>query len=67
MGDSDFNNKSLAIFEDAEGNQFPASIFGEGSLAMIVAFAALVASIAAIMVNVSSKKKTAPAQVDQDK
>jgi hypothetical protein len=67
MGDSDFNNKSLAIFEDAEGNQFPASIFGEGSLAMIVAFAALVVSIAAIMMNVSSKKKTAPAQVEQDK
>jgi hypothetical protein len=66
MGDSDYNDKSRVIFEDAEGNQLPASIFGKGSLTMIVAFAALVVSIAAIMINVSSKKKTAPAQKEQD-
>ena len=67
LGDSDFNAKGLATFENAGGNQLFASIFGEGSLAMIVAFAALVVSIAAIMVNISSKKKTAPARADQDK
>ena len=66
MGDSDFNDKSRVIFEDADGNQLPASIFGKGSLTMIVAFAALVASIAAIMINISSKKKTASAQKEQD-
>jgi predicted outer membrane repeat protein len=39
-----------------------ASIFGEGSLTMIVALAALIASVAAIVVNVTnSKKKTVPA------
>ena len=37
------------------------SIFGEGSLAMIVATTALIASVAAIFVSVSSKKKAAPA------
>ena len=37
------------------------SIFGEGSLAMIVAITALIASAAAIVVSVSSKKKAVPA------
>ena len=35
------------------------SIFGEGSLAMIVAFVALIASIASIIVNVTERKKKA--------
>ena len=39
-----------------------ASIFGEGSLALIVAFVALIASIASIIVNVTARKKqTVPA------
>ena len=33
------------------------SIFGEGSLAMIVAFVALIASVASIIVNVTARKK----------
>jgi hypothetical protein len=36
-----------------------ASIFGEGSLAVIISFVALIVSVAAIVVNVSSKKKVA--------
>ena len=67
MGDSNFSKASPVIFENAGGKQLFASIFGEGSLAMIVAFAALVASIAAIMMNISLKKKTVSAQVEQDK
>ena len=40
------------------------SIFGEGSLTMIVAFTALIASAAAILVSVSTKKKAVPAVAD---
>ena len=40
------------------------SIFGEGSLSMIVAITALIASAAAIFVSVSSKKKAVPAEAD---
>ena len=36
------------------------SIFGEGSLSMIVAFTALIASVASIVVNVSGKIKASP-------
>ena len=38
-----------------------ASIFGEGSLAMIVSLVALIASVAALVVNVSAQKKAVPA------
>jgi hypothetical protein len=61
MGDSDYRDKTDLIFEDSNGNKLSASIFGEGSLAMIVSFVALIASVAAIVVNVSSKKKAVPA------
>ena len=37
------------------------SMFGEGSLAMVVAITALIASAGAIVVSVSSKKKAVPA------
>jgi hypothetical protein len=57
LGDSTFNDRSLATFNGAAG---VGSIFGEGSLAMIVSFVALIASVAAIVVNVSSKKKAVP-------
>ena len=52
MGNSTYNDRNRVQIETGVG-----SIFGEGSLALIVAFVALVASVAAIVVNVSSKKK----------
>ena len=52
MGNSTYNDRNRVQIENGVG-----SIFGEGSLALIVAFVALVASVAAIVVNVSSKKK----------
>ena len=59
FGNSTYNDRSRATFED--DSKFPASLFGEGSLAMIVAFVALIASIASIIVNVTArKKKTVP-------
>ena len=53
LGDTTFENKGMV-----EG---VGSIFGEGSLTMIVAITALIASAAAIVVSVSSKKKAVPA------
>ena len=53
LGDTSFKDKSMVTFSD----KAVGSIFGEGSLAMIVAFTALIASAAAIFVSVSSKKK----------
>ena len=55
----------VAIEEDGETAPFDtdsaddatASIFGEGSFTLIVAFVALVASAASIVVNLSSRKK----------
>jgi hypothetical protein len=41
------------------------SIFGEGSLSMIVAFVALIASVAALVVNASSVKKKASSAADE--
>jgi hypothetical protein len=59
LGNSTFSDRNSVIFED--GNKFPASLFGEGSLSMIVASVALIASIASIIVNVTErKKKTVP-------
>ena len=63
FGDATFNNKSAAQFVDtsaSNGRNFLASLFGEGSLTMIVAITALIASAAAIFVSVSSKKKSVP-------
>ena len=48
-------------FEDKGKVEGVGSLFGEGSLSMIVAFVALVASVASIIVNVTAiKKKTVP-------
>jgi hypothetical protein len=59
FGNSTYNDRSRATFED--DSKFSASIFGEGSLALIVASVALIASIASIIVNVTErKKKTVP-------
>jgi hypothetical protein len=68
MGDSTYEDKEYIDFINTRsGRALSGSIFGGGSLAIIVAFVALVASIASIVVNVSSKKKPAPAQAGQDK
>ena len=63
LGNSTFNDRSRATFDGAVG---AGSIFGEGSLAMIVSFVALIASAAAIVVNVSSKKKVLPAAANNE-
>lgn len=64
MGDSTFKNEKAAIFQDANGNVV-GSIFGEGSLTMIVALLALIASGVAIFLTVYyNKKKAAPVAVD---
>ena len=56
LSDTTFENKSMVTFSD----KAVGSIFGEGSLVMIVAITALIASAAAIFVSVSSKKKAVP-------
>ena len=53
LGDTTFEDEDMVIFS----NKATGSIFGEGSIAMIVAIVALVAAGAAIYVNVSAKKK----------
>ena len=63
MGDSTYDNegKKYSVFQNANG-KVAGSIFGKGSLTVIVAVVALIASIASITVNVmEKKKKTVPA------
>ena len=58
LGDTTYANKSMVVFS----NKAVGSMLGGGSLTMIVAFIALTASVASIVVNVSmNKKKAAPA------
>jgi hypothetical protein len=57
FGDSTFNDRSYATFDGVSGT---ASIFGEGSLAMIVALLALIASAVSIFLIVDVKKKLIP-------
>ena len=71
MGDSKFYELDLdsVKFVDCENapntSNFPGSIFGEGSLTMIVALLALIASGVAIFLTVYyNKKKAAPVAVD---
>ena len=61
MGNSTYNDRNSVQIVNGVG-----SIFGEGSLALIVAFVALVASVAAIVVNVSSKKKAVPVAANNE-
>ena len=63
FGDSTFgvDNPKIVDSDATDGTRYSASIFGEGSLTMIVAFTALIVSVAAIFVSVSSKKKAVPA------
>ena len=64
MGNSTYNDRNRVQIE----NSGTGSIFGEGSLALIVAFVALIVSAAAIIVNVSSKKNkvAAPQNAAED-
>ncbi len=68
LGDSTFNDKTLVEFVNGvRGRAMSASLFGEGSLAMIVAFVALIVSVASIgMVSASKKKKAALATAEED-
>lgn len=62
FGDATFNNKRAVQFVDStEFNGSVASIFGEGSLTLIVSFVALITSVAVLVVNIATnKKKTVP-------
>ena len=59
FGNSTFSDRSCATFENSEGDAVfvVGSIFGEGSLTMVVACAALIASVASIAVTVAFRKK----------
>ena len=59
LGDTSFVDKGDVDFGD--GVNSTASIFGEGSLTMIIAFTALIAAVASLLVNVSARKKAVPA------
>ena len=56
LGDSTFTNKNYATFADSS---VTGSIFTEGSVTMIIAIVALIASAASICLTVISKKKKA--------
>jgi hypothetical protein len=58
MGDTTFENKKYVDFGNGAGT---GSIFGEGSLTMIVSLLSLVASGVAIFLIADMKKKLAPA------
>ena len=61
FGKATFSNKNAVTFNGGNVSNVIGSIFGEGSLAMIVSLVALIASVAALVVNVSSQKKAVPA------
>ena len=59
FGKATFNDKNAVKFVGGTVSNGIGSMFGEGSLTMIVSFVALIASVAAIIVNFSSKKNNA--------
>ena len=65
---STFNDRSRANFEDsARGKSLRfGSIFGEGSLTMVVSMTALVISVACLSVTISSRKKKVTAASDHE-
>lgn len=64
LGNATFNSKSAARFVDTDTQNRAGSIFGEGSLTMIVAILALIASGISICLTVGyNKKKTVPTAV----
>ena len=56
MGNSTFSDRSKVSFSNSDDNG-TGSIFGEGSLTMIVAILALVTSVASIGISIASNKK----------
>lgn len=68
FGDATFSNRNAATFVDSNANpKDPASIFGEGSLSMVVALIALIVSVASILVNRSYKKGLIPSTTGDQK
>ena len=59
LGDASFDDRSKAKFTDTDAENGVGSIFGEGSLTMIIAILALVASAASICLTVVLFKKNA--------
>jgi hypothetical protein len=59
FGDATFNNKGAAQFVDTDASSGVGSIFGEGSLTMIVALLALVAYGVSICMTIAYNKKKA--------
>ena len=71
MGDSTYHNLDTMKFINSQNapNNSIGSIFGEGSLTMVIAILALVASIAAIGISIASGKQkavTAPTPTETD-
>ena len=69
MGDSTYDDTEYLKFVEngVEKKNITGSIFGEGSMTMIVAILALVASAASIGISIASnKKKAVPATVDKN-
>jgi hypothetical protein len=63
---SAFEKQEYIKITDSDAKKGIGSLFGEGSLSMIVSFIALIASAAAIVSNVSSKKKEATETADNE-
>lgn len=65
MGDSTYGRANCMKFVDSDAKNGIGSIFGEGSLTMIVALLALIAAVVAICLTVvQNKKKPAPVTAD---
>ena len=66
FGDATFNNESAAKFIDTDTQNRAGSIFGDGSLVMIVAILALITSgISICMTVIYNKKKAVLVAVDR--
>ena len=61
FGEATFSNKNAVEFVGGTVSNGAASIFGEGSLTMIVAIFALITSVVCILLIVDMKKKLVPA------
>ena len=59
FGEATFNDRGAAAFASSGGSNgnLAGTIFGEGSLNMVVALLALVVSVASIGINVAANKK----------
>ena len=69
MSESTYFDKDCIVFEDTDApnsNNSPASIFGEGSLSMIISILSLIASgVAIFLVVYYNKKKAVPVAADE--